>query len=97
MYKTFALFLLAAATSAHAETPRAMEDVVQLSAQQTDMLLGDQGEPVWMISSQNAAALLGDDDMELSVHHLNSMPATAAGLEQVVYIDANNAQRLLGE
>ncbi|MFN3235696.1 MAG: hypothetical protein ACE37D_01420 [Pseudomonadales bacterium] len=96
MKKFIALGLLATVVSAQAETPRAMESVVQLSAHQTEILLGDQGEPVRMISSQQAAALLGDD-MDLSIHHLNNMPATAAGLEEVVYIDANNAQRLLGE
>ncbi len=91
------LTLLAAATaSAELNKPiRVLEPVVELDAEATELVLGDVGEPIWIISSQDADRLLGDIQ-NVKLHMLNSMPATAAGFEEVMYIDADSAQKLLG-
>lgn len=85
----------AATVSAELNKPiRVLEPVVELNAEDTELVLGDVGEPVWIISSQDADRLLGSQNMKLQM--LNSMPATAAGFEEVMYIDAESADRLLG-
>lgn len=93
-----ALCLMALGTTAYAERNkpiRVMEPVIELNAQATELVLGDVGEPVWIIPSQEASHLLGDD-MDMSLHMLNTLPATAAGLEEVMYIDGDSAEKLLG-
>ena len=91
-----ALALFATTTvSAELNKPiRVLEPVVELTAEDTELVLGDVGEPVWIISSQDADRLLGAQNMKLQM--LNAMPATAAGFEEVMYIDAESANRLLG-
>lgn len=96
MYKIFLAVFIGITTNAFAESMRPMETVVTLSAEQAEMILGDVGEPVMMISSKDAAMLLGDE-MDLRLDQINNMPATAAGLKPVIYISPENAAVLLDD
>lgn len=77
------------------------EEVMYFSSQETLAILGDQQqgvEAVVFISSRHAENMLGDNgETFLNLEDLNSMPATAAGAtEKIIYINANQAEKLLG-
>ncbi len=93
MKKTLFSALVLSCISAHPEPPRAMEPVMQISAKQTAWLLED--ETVMIVSANEASKLLGDDP-DFVLNQINNMPATAAGKSDILYIDPDAANSLLG-
>lgn len=93
MKKTLLGALILSCAAAHADS-RNMETVMQISADQTAWLLED--ETVMIVSAQEASKLLGDEN-NLTLHHLNNMPATAAGPDTILYISPESAEGLLGD
>lgn len=93
MKKTLLGALVLGCAAAHADS-RNMEPVMQISADQTAWLLED--ETVMIVSAKEASKLLGDEN-NLTLHHLNNMPATAAGPDTILYISPESAEGLLGD
>ncbi len=94
MKKTLFCALAFTCFAVQAEPPRGMESVMQINAKQTAWLLED--ETVMIVSANEASKLLGDDP-DLVINQLNNMPATAAGHNEILYIDADAANDLLGD
>jgi hypothetical protein len=92
------LLLLVLSMSSQA---RELEPVLIISAENAEILLADNPmEDVMFIPHTVAAQLLGDeplDDTVLNIDDINGLPSTAAGNEEIVYISAEAAEKLLGE
>ena len=88
-------------TSVFAETGREMESVLTISADSAANLLSDDmlDEDIYLVSHEAASALLGDEsvDSAFDIGQLNSLPATAAGSEDIIFIDVDAAAMLLGD
>jgi len=89
-----------------AETSREMESVLTISADSAATLLSNDEftEDVMFVSHEAASALLGDGmprdsmtDTAFDIGQLNSLPATAAGSDDIIFIDVDAATMLLGD
>tara|TARA_R110002072_G_scaffold1369_5_gene11237 strand:+ start:6103 stop:6441 length:339 start_codon:yes stop_codon:yes gene_type:complete len=88
----FATIILSISMTVLADRP--IETVMTISADQAVKLFTD--ETVMVISHQAAETLLGDPaSTAMSIDLLNSMPATAAGHNDIIFIGADQAESLL--
>ncbi|MFT7686067.1 MAG: hypothetical protein ACI9FB_001412 [Candidatus Azotimanducaceae bacterium] len=86
--------------SVFADSSREMEPILTVNSDNAAILLADDPslEEHMLVSYEAAAALLGDEEIDGKVFdQLNSLPATAAGNNDVIYIDADAAEALLGD
>ena len=85
-----------------ADTSREMESVLTITADSAAMLLSN--DDIMLVSHETAASLLGDGamnagntDPSMALDQINSMPATAAGMQEIFYMDSDSAEDLLGD
>ncbi|MFT5208443.1 MAG: hypothetical protein ACI9CE_000157 [Flavobacterium sp.] len=91
---------IAILSSVFADSSREMEPILTINANSAAMLLADEplSEEVMFVSHEVAATLLGDEMVETTfIDQINSLPVTAAGSDDVIYIDATAAEALLGD
>ncbi len=100
------LVLILISISAHA-AEQILEPVHYLTPEQADRVLADAKKnsearhtdtmtAIALGSEKHASKLLGDYS-QITPDLLNSLPATAAGLEPVLYISSKQAEAVLGD
>ena len=98
MNKNILVILAALALPALASAERPLEPVLNINAKEAQTLLGEPVmESVLFVAAAQAEELLGDQDVGFSLDQINSLPATASGHGDILFINPEAAEMLLGE